>query len=75
VQNTDDHGVRRQNSRRYHHDYSKKENKSTEQTTQSATRFPMNELPQPQFPDSPAGFPPAARLLNLPALTLAAVSK
>jgi hypothetical protein len=50
VQNTDDRGVRRQNSRRYHHDYSKKENKSTEQTTQSATRFPMNELPQPQFP-------------------------
>jgi hypothetical protein len=25
--------------------------------------------------DSPAGFPPAVRLLNLPALTLAAVSK
>jgi hypothetical protein len=79
VQNTNDGGIRRQNSNRYHHQHCGKENESTKQATQDQPTFlcllQYERIAAAAIPGSPAGSAPEARFLNLPALTLPAVSK
>jgi hypothetical protein len=74
VQNANDAGICRQNSSRDHRQHCGEEDKSTQQTTQVQLTFPSMNY-RSRNSGSVAGSAPAARFLNLPALTLSAVGK